>query len=693
MQQLGLAVPASVQPSAVPGPAPVNVGGVLQMRSLAQTLARDAANQPQAPAVAPAVIDNLAAQIRSHWSIAKQAKLTIEQDMLSAVRSRRGEYDPDKLTKIKSGGGSEIYMMLFATKARQAKALLTDVFIGSGTEKPWSLTPTPNPELPPEDVSQIVKGVAQMVYQAEMAGAAMSVDAIRQVMQDARDRAESQMGELARQEAARAERSIEDVLVEGSWSEALDEFLDDLTTFKTAFLKGPVVRNVPVLTWAPGEGGRSKPIVVTKPKRQWERVDPFRMYPAPWAKSVNDAFLIERHQLERGELSALIGVEGYNEENIRAVLAAYGTGGLREWLQIDAEKATAEGRDTAPLSLMGSDLIDALQYWGSVSGKMLRQWGMDESQVPDEAKEYQVEAWLVGSWVIKAVVNPDPLGRRPYYADGFSRVPGAFWHNCLFDLVRDCQDMCNSAARALANNLGIASGPQVDVNVQRLAQGETITSMYPWKIWQTTSDPMGSTAKAINFFQPDSHAQELMAVYEKFSMMADEYSGIPRYMTGTEGTPGAGRTASGLSMMIGNASKITKQLISSIDMRVIGPSVEREYEHQIQFNADMRGDLNIVARGAMSLTAKEAAQVRRTEFLARTANPIDLQIMGVEGRAAVLRQVAKSLDMDTDSVVPAPSTLRLRQIQMGAMQQQPDPSGEQLQDGSPVSDHFSPTPA
>ena len=46
-----------------------------------------------------------------------------------------------------------------------------------------------------------------------------------------------------------------------------------------------------------------------------------------------------------------------------------------------------------------------------------------------------------------------------------------------------------------------------------------------------------------------------MAVFEKFSQLADEYTGIPRYMAGIEGASGAGRTASGMSMLMGNAGR------------------------------------------------------------------------------------------------------------------------------------------
>jgi hypothetical protein len=344
------------------------------------------------------------------------------------------------------------------------------------------------------------------------------------------------------------------------------------------------------------------------------------------------------------------------------------------------------------------DTIDALQYWGSVSGKMLLEWGMDKSEVTDEAKEYEVEAWLIGSWVIKAVLNPDPLCRRPYYTDSYSRVAGAFWHNSLFDLVKDCQDMCNGAARALANNLGISSGPQVVVNTDRLPRGEEITEMFPWKMWQTTNDPMGSSAAPISFFQPQSNSAELMGVYEKFAAMADEYSGIPRYMTGTPGDGGAGRTASGMSMMIGNASKQIKQLISSIDIHIISPSVRGLFDWKMAFDplTNYQGDLQIIARGALSLITKESAQVRRNEFLAQTANPLDSQIVGLEGRAELLRATLRTLDINPDKVIPSPSILRMRTLQAQTQQaQQAAPqvgNGQELTNGAPVVDNFQQAP-
>lgn len=698
----GLAVPSK--------PQQVVLGGMLSAKPLSTLLAEEAQRASEQIAAdtrsqsQSALISSLAAHIQNHWSLAKQAKQIVEQEMLSAVRSRKGEYDPDVLGRIKQQGGSEIYMMVFATKARQMKALMTDILIGSGSDKPWTIRPTPQPELPPGMANQIMQAVYEETAQAELMGMPMSVEDVRQRLVDAKNLTEQRIMEQARTEAERAELAIEDALVEGNYLDALDQFVDDLTTFKTAFLKGPVVRKTNDLSWEAQPDGSFKAVVTPKFKVDYERVDPFMIYPVPWAKSVHDAPLIERHKLSRADLNALRGVEGYDEEAIKRVLDEHGQGGLHEWLSVDNAQATAEGRDT--VGVHQSDLIDALQYWGSVSGKMLREWGMSEEEVPDEAKEYEVEAWLIGQHVIKALINPDPLNRRPYYADGFSRIPGAFWHNSLFDVVRDCQDMCNAAARALANNLGISSGPQVAVNVDRLPQGEEITEMFPWKIWQVTNDPMGSSAAPISFFQPNSNVAELMGVFERFSSIADEVSGIPKYMTGMAGGEGgAGRTASGMSMMIGNASKMVKQLLASLDQYVIGPMVERQYQHMLMYRPDLglQGDLKVVARGSLSLVAKEAAQVRLNEFLMATGNPIDMQIIGLDGRAELLRQAVKRLDINTDKVVPSASAVKQRaaqaqaqQMAMAQAQQQQQPQvggGQELMNGAPVTDNFQPARA
>jgi len=137
--------------------------------------------------------------------------------------------------------------------------------------------------------------------------------------------------------------------------------------------------------------------------------------------------------------------------------------------------------------------------------------------------------------------NPHPLGHRPYSKTGWGIVPGSFWYKGVPELMSDLQSICNASIRAMVNNLGIGSGPQVVINdINRLAKGEKITQMHPWKIWQFINNAR-SQLKAIDFFQPKVYSKELMGVYDQFAMLADDYTGIPAYSYGNDRAAGAGR--------------------------------------------------------------------------------------------------------------------------------------------------------
>lgn len=731
--------PTGMVPAGAAGGPPTSGGaiqyGLVRAAPLKVVMAEEQAKA--AEAMQEPAVQGVVGLVRQAFTQAWQAKIqSVQPRMLEALRARRGEYDPDRAAAIAEAGGSDVYGMLTSVKCRAAGSWIRDVMLGSGSEKPWTLRPTPVPDLPPDVAERVVQAVIEPLRQQFVAAQKNVVgmdgqpvkpptdaDALT-MMSSARDQAIEELREQARVRVERMEKKMEDQLVEGGFLKAMAQFIDDITTFPAAILKGPVIRKRPKLVWQ-GDTVKVQQVLAM----EFERVDPFNAYPSPGSSGFNDGFFIERHRLSRADLEALIGVEGYNDSVIRTVLHQYRNNGLREWLANDMAVYSAQGKVLAAMT-NPDGLIDALQYWGSVPGQQLVDWGMDRKKVPDVTREYEVEAWVIHNWCIKITLNPDPLHRKPYYKACYEELPGSFWGNSVADLVRDSQTVVNASLRAIVNNMGMASGPQVVVNVERLPQGEDVTKIVPWKIWQVTNDPTGSGGainQPVTFFQPESRIGELMAVAEKFSALADEYSGIPRYLTG-DTTGGAGRTASGLSMLITNAGKSIKQVISNIDVGVLTPMLEKLYYHNMRYSEDpdLKGDCAIVARGATSLVAKESAQVRRNEFLMTTNNPVDLQIVGVEGRAAVLRETAKGLDMDTDKVVPpldvlrqklqaaaivaaasqpapgatpmpgpqggSPAAPQAQTPQMGAPGG-PSPSGQTLQDGTPQTDTFSPPKA
>ena len=63
--------------------------------------------------------------------------------------------------------------------------------------------------------------------------------------------------------------------------------------------------------------------------------------------------------------------------------------------------------------------------------------------------------------------------RKPYAKTSFIKSPGAFWGKGIPEIIEDVQNVCNAATRALVNNMGISSGPQVEVNLERIPPNET----------------------------------------------------------------------------------------------------------------------------------------------------------------------------------------------------------------------------
>jgi hypothetical protein len=197
--------------------------------------------------------------------------------------------------------------------------------------------------------------------------------------------------------------------------------------------------------------------------------------------------------------------------------------------------------------------------------------------------------------------------------------------------------------------------------------------MYPWKIWQTTSDRTGGGQPAVRFFQPNMNAETLMNVLQYFQKVADEVTGVPNYVYGSANVSGAGRTASGLSMLMENAAKGIKQAILSLD-KATSEMLTRFYDHLMIYDSDtsIKGDMQIVASGVVGTLLKETQQQRRNEFMQLTANPFDMQIIGPAGRAVLLREAAKALNIDVDKIVPTPEEILMAQrAQLEAAAQAP----------------------
>ena len=582
--------------------------------------------------------------------------------LVQAMRTFNGQYDATKLQEIKRFGGTDIYARLTATKCRGATSLLRDVYLN--TEKPWGLQATPDPTMPDDDMAAVEELVqAEVAAVQRMMGKQPDATALRDRRNELITALKRASIKRARQEADEAFLKLDDMLTEGGFYEALGALLVDLPLFPFACMKGPVVRIAPQVTWVNGRAQQ-----VDKPRLFWNRISPFDVWWTPGVSDIRDAAVIERSRLTRQDLNQLLGLPGYNDDAIKEVLKWYGQAGYVEAQASTSEtpRSAMESREDPRMNQSG--IIDMLEYHGYVQGTMLLEYGFGPDKVPDPMRDYFVDVFKIGRYVIKVQLSPSLRKRAPYYVSSFEKVPGTMIGNALPDILADIQDATNAALRSLINNMSIASGPQVVINDDRIADNENGDDLYPWKRWHTVTDPLGNNQnKPIDFFQPNSNAQELLGVYEKFTQIADELSSIPRYITGSERMGGAGRTASGLAMLMGNAAKILQTVAANIDNDIIEPAITELYDMIMLTDQTglLRGDESITVLGVNVAMQRETQRQRQLEFLQITANPVDLQITGIKGRASVLRSVADGIGLNGDDIVPPEEEIKAKSEQGG----------------------------
>lgn len=584
--------------------------------------------------------------------------------ILDSLKAYKGEYTDAKLAEIQEFGGSEAYAKVTLTKCRGAHATLREIYLGG--DRPWDIDPSPEPKLPEQVQSAIGGLMGAEIQNMALMGQQVSPEALRRRSEQLLEQARVATQAEARKKAQRMKSKLEDILVEGKFYITLDKFLKDLTVYPYAVMKGPVVEQAVDVRW--GEQGAT---VNKKPRIFWRRVSPSDFY---WDLSVDDyqkSDVIEHVRYTRSDLSSLVGLPGYDDDSIREILEEFGASGLDEWHSwVDSAIRDEEDRRGTEFS---AHLIHGLQFQGYVQGKWLKEFSVNSKYIKEEWKDYHATVWVVGNKVIKAQLNPNPRDRHNYYMTSLEEVPGGTVGFGLPELISDMQDTMNSTMRAIQNNMAIASGPQVVVNDAIVSPAEDGDELYPWKRWHYQSDPTMPNAKGVEFFQPGSITQELLYIFDRMSAYTDDVSGIPKYMSGNPGgTGGAGRTASGLSMLMGASSKILQSIATNVDTHIMHPMLNMLFDYVMLTDSEgvFSGDEQIVVRGVRFAQQQETQRLRSLEFLQLTANPIDSQIIGTKGRAAILKEVADRLGLKHVDIVPS-----IEEAELDKHTPDPNPAG------------------
>lgn len=611
----------------------------------------------------------LGAYANEQFTLAKNSRTIVDTLLLQNLRQRRGEYDPDELAMIKDSVLT--FFNVTATKCRAGEAWLTDILTASG-DRLYQLDPTPIPNVP-----QFVKDMVTEQIKKEIGARGMPPEqVIRDRINELADVAYRELMEQARAGTTKMQRKIDDQLAECDFVATLQAFISDLMVYPYAVLKAPVVKRMRRLRW---EGG--DPIATTEAQLTIERVSPFDFYFAPWTTNPQEGFIVEVMHMSRQQLVDCKGMPNFNDEKLRQALSIYLTG-HQVLVNTTTQREVMEWQTL--MTLTTGDTLDVLSFWGSIRGDLLTSWGL---KVEDEQATYEADVWVLGGICVRAVLNPDPMKKRPYYVTSYEKVPGSMVGRSVCMLMRPNQQIINSGYRALRRNMGLASGPFAEVDQSRLGGQQAPEEIVPAMVKVVEPDLMGRGGTAYHFHKIDSHAQELESLINEEIKKCDDATGIPAYAYGNPQVSGAGRTVGGLAMLMGNAAKGIKQVIVNVEQDVLDPMITSFYNYNMMYDPDqaIKVDAQVQARGPTSVLARETAAAKRLETLQVVGPFIPTGIIPKSGLAVLLREVLKSSDLPVDKIIPDPELEEQLQAVAGQSGMPPGgvPPGAPPQPGQP----------
>jgi hypothetical protein len=588
--------------------------------------------------------------IMERYHRAEDYRYQDEERWLRAYRNYRGLYGPD--VQFTEAEKSRVFIKVTKTKTLAAYGQIVDVLFANN-KFPLSIEPTELPEgvvadvhFDPQEPEQI-----RNIYGYEGDGtdfpAGATSQSLREQLGPLQEKLEPVEDKLkegpsktptaiefspAMVAAKKMQKKIHDQLEESGANKNLRSSAFEMALFGTGIMKGPFAIDKEYANW--NDGGEYDPRFKTVP--QVEHVSVWNFYPDPDSNNIDEAqYVIERHKLSRSQLRNLKKRPYFRGQVIDNCISM-GENYDKKYWEDDLS-------DYAPEH--GIDRFEVLEYWGMVDTTMLEENGVD---IPDELKDFdelQANVWVLNNKLIRMVLNPFKPAKIPYVAAPYELNPYSFFGVGIAENMDDTQTLMNGFMRMAVDNAVLSGNLIVEVDETNLVPGQDL-SLYPGKVFRRQG---GAPGQAIFGTKFPNVSSENMMLFDKARQLADESTGFPSFAHGQTGVTGVGRTASGISMLMGAAAGSIKTVIKNVDDYLLRPLGEGFFRFNMQFDFDpeIKGDLEVKARGTESLMKNEVRSQRLMQFLTIASSPA---LMPFAKFQYVIREIAKSLDLDPDKV-------------------------------------------
>ncbi len=648
---------------------------------------------------------NLIGIIKGRYAQAENARDVTEKRWIKAYENYRGLYS--KNVKFRESEKSRVFVKITKTKVLAAFGQLVDVIFGTGkfpigiseTKIPEGETdiahldinnPTSDIETSiPDDIGNRIDNPYDVGYEGDgrilkpgatfyngMFEAPIEVQAEEAGVLSNGVSADPKNLEVspAQKAARRMEKLIHDQIEESKGNSELRNALLESALIGTGIVKGPFNFNKKLHKWQTGENGERKysPLEVRVPRIEF--VSCWDFYPDPSATTMEECeYIVHRHKMNRSQLRQLRNMPYFDEDAIREAIQMGAN-----YVEKDYEYALKDDNRTDEDYQTNFEVIE---YWGIMDAEYAREVGIELSDNIDDLDEVQINAWICGDKLLRAVINPFEPYRIPYHAFPYERNPYNFFGIGIAENMDDSQQIMNGHARMAIDNLAMSGSLVFDVDESALVGGQSM-EIYPGKIFRRQA---GMPGQAIHGLKFPNTSQENLMMFDKFRQLADEQTGIPSYSHGQTGVQSMTRTASGMSMLLGASSLNIKTVIKNLDDFLLRPLGESYFQWNMQFHEgelDIEGDLEVKATGTNSLMQKEVRSQRLTMFLQTAQSPAIAPFVKI---SKLVSELAYSLDLDPDEILNDPEEAAIMAQIIGMQNAGQENSSEAQPSGQPSS--------
>ena len=583
--------------------------------------------------------------VRNKYSKAETARETEEQRWIQAYRNYRGIYGPD--VQFTSTEKSQIFVKITKTKVLAAYGQIADVLFG-GNKFPISIDPTRLPdnveevvnfETNPEQVKaneslpELLPGETYQEFRERLAGLEDSLEPISDKLNPGYAKTPTSPQFFPAEVAAKKmEKKIHDQLEESHAKKHLRAAAFESALFGTGIMKGPFAVDKEYANW--DEEGNYSPVFKTIP--QTTSVSIWNFYPDPDAATMEEAeYVVERHKMSRSQLRALKNRPFFRENAIDNALRL-GESYVKEWWEQAMEDDAQESK---------SERFEVLEFWGFVDTEILEEQEIDIPKDLRNSEQLSVNVWVCNGQVLRLVMNPFTPAYIPYFAAPYEMNPYSIFGVGIAENMDDTQTLMNGFMRMAVDNAALSGNLLIEVDETNLVPGQDL-SVYPGKVFRRQG---GAPGQAIFGTKFPNVSNENMQMFDKARVLADESTGFPSFAHGQTGVSGVGRTASGISMLMSAANGSIRNVVKNIDDYLLAPLGKAFFNFNMQFDFDkeIKGDLEVKARGTESLMANEVRSQRLMQFLQVVQNPALAPFARMD---YIVREIAKSMDLDPDKV-------------------------------------------